>query len=395
MIDINKSHILKYLLFFNLYFIQGILLTISWVIIPLYFVELKIPISQTSLVIGISMSPWFFKFFWGGIVDFFINYGRKKFIIFGGLLFAFSIFNLTFINPSSYLILFTFILFIGTNGLVLLDVAIDAWAVQISNENNRGKIAGSMFTGQNASRVLFSTVFTYIAFSIGYNFVFLTGSIIIFIMTLFSILFKEEKITRLNKKIKTIIIKEFKKKHTQLITIFSSILFIPMGMLLIIVPIYLKLFFKLNDPLIGLIISILSIATIIGSLSGGALSDIIGRKKTLYIFTFFAVLFIVLLVFINSWVIFTLVLFLIWFVYGNYETVDFALLMDITNTKISAIQFSILTGFSNLGFISGNSSSGYLITFIGFSRSFLFSAWFFGPAILILYFIKVKVQLKK
>jgi MFS family permease len=395
MIDIKKSHFLKYILYFNLYFIQGVLLTISWVIVPLYFVELDIPVTQTSLIIGISMVPWSVKFFWGGVVDYFIEHGRKKFTIIGGILFAFSVFLLTFINPSEHLILFTIFLFISTNGAVLSDVGIDAWAIQESNETNRGKIAGSMFAGQNSGRVLCSVLFTYIAFSIGYSYVFLIGSVIIFIISLFPILFKEDKISRLNQKIKPIIIKEFKKRQTQLIAIFSSILIIPIGILIIIVPIYLKVFYQLSDPLIGLIISVLSIATIIGSLSGGAISDKLGRKKALIIFVILSIIFMVLLVIESSWFIFAVILFIIWFIQGNYDTISFALLMDITNPKISAIQFSILTGIANLGVIGGNSISGSLISIIGFSRSFLFSAWCAGPALLILYFIKIKSKLHR
>lgn len=395
MIDIKKSHFLKYLLYFNLYFIQGVLITISWVIVPLYFVELSIPVPQTSLVIGIGMLPWSIKFFWGGVVDYFIEHGRKKFTIIGGILFALSVFSLTFINPSEQLILFTILLFISTNGAVLSDVGIDAWAIQDSNETNRGKIAGSMFAGQNTGRVLCSILFTYIAFSIGYSYVFLIGSVIIFIISLFPIIFKEDKISRLNQKIKPIIIKEFKKKQTQLIALFSSISIIPIGILTIIVPIYLKVFYKLSDPLIGLIISVLSIGTIIGALSGGFITDKLGRKKALIIFVMISVIFMVLLVIESSWFIFAVILFIIWFIHGNYDAISFALLMDITNPKISAIQFSILTGIANLGLISGNSISGYLILIIGFSRSFLFSAWFAGPTLLILYFIKIKSKFRK
>jgi MFS family permease len=394
MIDIKKSSLLKYVLFFNLYFIQGVQITIAWVVIPLYFVEINIPVPQTTLIIGIGMLPWSLKFVWGGIVDFFIEHGRKKFIIIGGLLFAFGIFSLSFINPSEYLFLFTLFLFISTNGVVILDVAIDAWAIQVSNKKNRGKVAGSMFAGQNAGRVLCSILFTFIAFSIGYNFVFLTGGIIILIITSFPIIFKEEKITRYKQKIKPILINEFKKTQTQLISIFSSIVIIPIGIITIIVPIYLKLFYKLDDPLIGLIISFLSIGTIIGSLIGGAISDKMGRKKTIFVFLLLSIIFFTLLIIENNWYIFTIILFIIWFVYGNYETISFALLMDITNPKISAIQFSILTGIANMGLIGGNSISGFFISIFGFSRSFLFTAWFFGPALLILYFIKTKIYNK-
>ena len=78
MIDIKKSRYSKYILFSSLYFIQGLILTVSWVIIPLYFIKLDIPLPVTSLVIGVGMLPWSIKFFWGGIVDYFIEHGDKE-----------------------------------------------------------------------------------------------------------------------------------------------------------------------------------------------------------------------------------------------------------------------------------------------------------------------------
>jgi hypothetical protein len=40
----------------------------------------------------------------------------------------------------------------------------------------------------------------------------------------------------------------------------------------------------------------------------------------------------------------------------------------------------------------GETMSGTLIAMFGFSRTFLYSGWVFGPALLLLYFIKLKKQ---
>jgi predicted MFS family arabinose efflux permease len=42
-------------------------------------------------------------------------------------------------------------------------------------------------------------------------------------------------------------------------------------------------------------------------------------------------------------------------------------------------------GFGNAGEMSGTAISGTLIALLGFTRLFLYSAWIYGPALLILY----------
>ena len=65
--------------------------------------------------------------------------------------------------------------------------------------------------------------------------------------------------------------------------------------------------------------------------------------------------------------------------------------MNLTDPKISASQFSIFASISNVGMIGGNGISGTLITLIGFTRTFLYSAWVLGPALLFLFiFSKLK-----
>ena len=69
--------------------------------------------------------------------------------------------------------------------------------------------------------------------------------------------------------------------------------------------------------------------------------------------------------------------------------------MSASNPRIGATQFSILTSLGNAGMLTGETISGALIAVFGFTRTFLFSAWFFGPALLVLHFIKEQKQMKK
>ena len=72
-----------------------------------------------------------------------------------------------------------------------------------------------------------------------------------------------------------------------------------------------------------------------------------------------------------------------------------AMHMDVTNPHIAATQFSIFTSFGNAGMTLGESGSGTLVALFGFTGTFLYSAWIFGPALLVLYFIQLKKVNKK
>ena len=84
MIDLKNYGFVKYLLFGSLYYTEGLLKVISVLILPLYFLEKGISPDVATLIIGIAATPMIIKFFWGGIVDSFIQRGRKIKRVLGG-----------------------------------------------------------------------------------------------------------------------------------------------------------------------------------------------------------------------------------------------------------------------------------------------------------------------
>ena len=65
-----------------------------------------------------------------------------------------------------------------------------------------------------------------------------------------------------------------------------------------------------------------------------------------------------------------------------------ALMMDITNPKVSRAQYSFLASIANFGGISIAMISGSLIVILGYNRFFLYTALAVGLSLLILYFVK-------
>ena len=396
MIDISRRSYLKYLLFGSLYFTEGVFKAVGLVIIPVYFVEKGISLPLTTFVIGIIAIPMTIKFVWGGIVDYFIRFGRKRFILLGGLLSAVGFFALTIIDPSIALIPFATFLFIGVCGVGFLDVSSDAWAIEIGREEERGKINGAMFAGQFAGVAVGSSLIALIAKLFGYSLAFLSAGSIIILIVLFPLIIKEIKIVKKRQKMGSLLVGEFKKKTTQLVAIFSPIVFINSGLLMVIIPLYMKISLQLDIAQIGLIMAIFPVTSAAGSLAGGAISDRWGRKNPLYVFIGLSIFFTAALIFANTWQIIAVVYGIIGFLQGGYFAAALAMFMDVINPKVGATQFSILTGLANLGMLNmGSGSGGILVVMLGFSRTFLYSAWIFGPALLILHFIRLKKHIRK
>ncbi len=391
MIDITKKSSLKYLLFGLLYFIQGVLLSISWIILPIYFVEKGIDLSLSGLVLGIVSLPWAIKFLYGGFVDYYNSFGRKTFIILGGILFILTLFLLAFIDPGVNLLFFAIILFLSYSGIVILDVAIDAWAIEISTTNERGKVSGSMFTGQYGGRAFGSIFLTFIAYSMGYSYVFIIASIIMIPIIVFPFFIKENiQISKSTDNIGKILLNEFKKKKTQIVTLFAFILQFSLGIIIIILPWYYVDEFNLNISQIGLIMSLTLFVSAIGCLTSGIIADKIGKKKLLYIFISVSMIFIIALAFADNWLLFTLLYTILVFFQSGYITVAVALLMDVTNPRVGATQYAILTSFANASLLVGNTISGAMVSFFGYHRVFLYAAILLGPPLLVLYFIRKK-----
>ena len=364
-------------------------MSIAFVIIPVYFIEKGISLELTGLVIGIASIPMTVKFIWGGIVDYFISFGRKWFIVFGGFLLALSMFGIIFINPADGLILFTILLFIGVCGTGFLDVSSDAWAIEIGGEEERGKINGSMFAGQYSGMAIGSTFLAIVASNYGYNMSFIFAGIINIIIVLFPLtVIEKKKVTKRNE-IAEILISEFKKKQTQIRTILTPLLWINRGLLMLVVPLYMKVALNLDIAQIGIIVAIFSITSALGSIISGTVADRQPRKKALFIFVLFSVVISASFIFANTWFVLAIIYSIYGFLQGGFITINCTMLMDITNPKVGSSQFSILTSLGNAGMLSGESLSGKLIAMFGFTGAFLYSAWLFGPAIIVLNFVKI------
>jgi MFS family permease len=386
---LNKRRFLKYLLFADLYFPQGF----SNVAVPLtslYFIALGIPVEYITIIIGIGLIPWIIKFAWSGPIDKYVQKGRKYFVIIGGLIGAVCFFLLYFIDPLNLIVLFTIILFFSQVGQTLLDSAADAWGIDVSTNEDRGKINAAMNIGKIIGAALGSIVLTYIAQTFGYRYMFIIAGILILInIILPSMIIEAEKIIR-KQKLKKLLFKEFKKKYVKLLLLYIPLIAIGGGIINFGIPIYAKIVLELSEIQIGLIAAVSIAFAIPGSILAGIISDKFGRKIAIYSFDIaFA---IIVILFISTDLITIKILFyLIGIFFGmGANAAAFALYMDATNPKIGGAQFSLYNGIANLGFEGAGIITGSLFVLLGYDITFLIAALVVFPPLILLYFINIK-----
>ena len=100
------------------------------------------------------------------------------------------------------------------------------------------------------------------------------------------------------------------------------------------------------------------------------------------------IIFTGLLIFANTWQILAIIYPVIGLLQGgSIFAALFSLYMDITNPKIGASQYSLLTSISNIGSSIIPMISGTILIILGYTRYFLYAAWIIGPALILLYFI--------
>jgi MFS family permease len=391
MLDLSKHPYLKYILFGDIYFANGIQGAIGLMLLIVYFTEKDISISIATMVAGVASIPFTLKFLFGPLTDRFIKKGRKPFVLFGGMIAGLGLFPLAIIDPEVSLLPFTLSLFVSVIGIVILDVAADAWAIQETKIHEHGKINAAMFGSTFGGVTIGVIILSQIAKFYSYSLVFIIGGFIILFTLVLPLLVKERILVKKRPKIGKLLFQEFKKKNTILISLFGFFAAMNFGILLFIIPEYMMNVLKLDVGQIGLMSSLFYIGVITGTVIGGVLADKWGRKKLLAFFLFGSIIISSLLVIANTWMILAIIYPIIGFLQGGaFFSALMALFMDITNPKIGGTQYSILTSIGNLGDYSIGIVSGSLLVFLGYQRFFLYAAWVIGPALIVLYLVQEK-----
>ena len=380
----------RYLLFSSFYFSEGLYYAILMIITPLYLVDKGVSLPLVTLIIGIGNLPWIFKFFWGGVVDHFRNKGRRIFTIYGSLITAISLFLIAISDYNFYIITYSILVIIGYIGICFLDVSADAWAIDITQKEERGKINGAMNIGRSLGVSIGAIGLTIVSDTFDFMTSYLLAGFIILLFLIFPHMTDKDRALIKKEKLIHILKIEFRKPLNLLSSTYFFIIALNPGLIGAIIVIYANNVLNLSSTEIGLLSSAIILFIIPGSLIGGIITDKYGRKKTLYLFIVLNIVFSIFLVFTFNWILLFIIYGLFSFISGGLAVTNSALMMDMTNKKIGGTQFSIYSSIYNAGFIMTAAVGGTLVEAFDYSIVFILSGLLMIPAVLVLYQVKRK-----
>ena len=134
-----------------LYVAQGIPWGFMATTLPGYLVEQKLDFAFVSATLSFTTLPYAFKWVWGPIIDRFTirRFGRRRpWIVFAQAMMALTVFAMIALDVATQVKLLAWMVCIHTVFNALQDVAVDALAVDILPEGERGGANGFMYASK-------------------------------------------------------------------------------------------------------------------------------------------------------------------------------------------------------------------------------------------------------
>lgn len=373
----------RYLMFALLYFAQGAVLSYFTSLNALYLLSYNLDMGQIGIISSIGMIPFVLKIFLGMMsdrVNFFGLGHRKPFIIIGLCIQGLCLLLVPMINPGSQYGLFAILAFILMSGMALYDTCTDGLALDSTPKEEEGTIQGFMVGGRALGVVLISGVIGLLVERTSWSLAFYSLAALTIIPLPLVLRIKETPRPSGQ---------QFEWKAFKSFTLIPVIALSGLGALYSfiiyganeIVNPFLQSEFNISTSMAGFITAVWGIGVVVGSLSGGQLTDKWGQRTSVLRASLLSLFAIALLAFtLRSWQVWSLV-FLFGLAFGFYETVFMAISMNRTDPRIAASMFSILMAVANIGTGIGLAVTGALVTGVGYPRTFLILA---GLNILIL-----------
>jgi PAT family beta-lactamase induction signal transducer AmpG len=386
--------------------------------IPLYLILSTLFIWLTREDIDIStiglfaltQIPWSVKFLWAPIIDNFripLLYrllGQRK-----AWLFIIQINLILFIilighsNPTENLKLTALLALIISFFSASQDVVIDAYRIEILNDDSQGAGAAMTQFGYRVGGLFAGAGSLYLTIIFSWEYVFLTISVFFFFLMIFIIFIIPSTNNHIASK-KNLIepFKEFLLRNSisKVSLIFLFIFFFKFGDVIAGVmanPFYVKIGFS-NIEIANASKVFGVIMTVLGVFIGGYFVKIFGILKSLLISGFFQVFSNLLYVLLNYMGPELSYLFLTVagenFSGGLGSAAFVAYLSSLCNRKYTGTQYALLSSIMGLARAILSSPSGYLVEYIGWSKFFIISTFLGLPSIIILFWMFKMFPLK-
>lgn len=192
---LESSRPLRLFTIFILYIGQGMPIGLFWFAIPAWMAVNGASPAQVGSVAAMTTLPWSLKLINGFIMDRYtwLPMGRRRVWILGSqsVMIA-SLIIAAILNPMPQDVFLLGVLGFAANmATTFQDVAVDGLAVDIMSEDERARGAGMMFGGQAIGVAIATAICGFVIESLGTPAAFLSVALIIFVLCVYIIAFKE------------------------------------------------------------------------------------------------------------------------------------------------------------------------------------------------------------
>ncbi|EYF03213.1 MFS transporter [Chondromyces apiculatus] len=360
--DLSRTVRGRLILFGVLYFVQGVPWGFISLPLSLYLTAKGMGPDQIGKVLALAYLPWSFKLLIAPLSDA-LNLGRlgrrRPWILGAELGMGLTLLGLAALDPQGSMSLFLSLIFLHNLFAAAQDVGVDALAVDILDEKERGTANGVMWSMKYAGVAVGGGGFAMIASRVGWRGLFLIMAAMIFAAALLPALVREPSRPPADNVVvetaRTLLTTA--RSFALRATFFGLILFVlaPAGSSLLGAmssPFYrLRLGYSEEEigKLSGLYAAALSAA---GAFAGGILSDKLGRRRAVLLFTLVtAALHVAFSVLEPQWgsrnVVYGLALTTA-FADGMLQATYLSLAMDLSNPAVGGTQFTAFMSLANV-----------------------------------------------
>ena len=371
----------RLVLFAGLYFAQGVPWGFFTVAIMLRLATLGLGPAAIGETVSTATLPWVLKPLLGPFVDR-VSFGhlgrRRPYILFAEIGMALSLFAMSFADPTRNLFLFSAFLFVHNLFAAAQDVGTDALAIDILPQNERGSANGFMSAGKFAGVVAGGQGLLFVAHLAGWRVAYLVAIALLLIPAVL-----------------VLGVRESAAKHAPArlikdgLRLLSFRVVIVAALFAVVVDASDSFLFPLAYPLLGVRLGfseqqIATLSTLggavaaFGSIAGGALSDRLGRRRTILLSCLAAAGFdIAFMSTQRLWgnygfeIAFTVASAV---VSGIVSASTLALFMDLTHPRLAATHFQLYMALQNTRDTWGGRIGGRLAERIPAPRMFSLGA---------------------
>ncbi|MDX9849003.1 MAG: MFS transporter [Anaerolineaceae bacterium] len=372
----EPSKLTRYSMFALLYFAQGSVLSYFTALNAIYLLSFGLNLGQIGLISGIALTPFVLKIFLGILsdrVNLFQMGHRKPYIMIGLMIQAVCLIIVPFIDPGKNFAMYGFIAFLVMTGMAMYDTTTDGLALDITPEEEAGRIQGIMVGGRAMGVVVLSSLIGVLAQNVSWRAAFWLLAILTLLPMVFVIGFQEPP-RKAGQKFEWQAFTAFKRWPIIALGLLGALYSLIINAANEIINPFLQSDFGISVMMAGFFTTIWGIGVVVGGVTGGPLTDRVGQRRAVEIALVISFVSVAVFSFTPTAGIAWPLVFVFGLAFGYYETVYFSISMRRSDPRIAASMFSILMAIANIGTGIGLAMAGLLADGVGYRWTFVIIA---------------------